>query len=837
MEEKETDIRKKLDQVFKFLQALDQIKNPVIKDLKSQLWHSWLHDMPEHNCVQIGPVWEENLIPNPAEDNESSAKQEHFVLKIRRPEQIPLPVPPSEIIKWLDKGWDKCNQSVSVHPIIENDIDDKEIIFYIEDEANNMQSYSNWLKLRDEWAEQQKIVNHVQGVFEEVYEIYSRIQRESEQVELILGDGLLSWPRGDGITINHPLIMQRIDLTFDPSVPEFIFFESDRGPEFYSALLRNIPNLEPIVISRGIQEIEEKGIHPLAGIITSNFLASLAPQISAKGEYIGDGLPSGESEIPRIGRARVLFLRRRNLGFSLALESILNDLPHKPINEIPDFLSRATGLTNKTTNSMTSEMVTIDPNGEDEEVLFSKEANGEQLQIVKSVQSEQAALVQGPPGTGKTHTIANLIGHFLAQGKSILVTSYSSKALQVLRDQVVPPLQPLCVSVLADENRKVLEGAINDITERLSRSNADVLDDEAKCLEHKRLGLINYLRSLRQDLKTARLSEYIPITITGQDFRPIEAAKWVAAGKGLHDWVPSSVRLNEPCPISNSECRELYKLNAMLKSEEVKHLSQALPPIDLLLEPEEFAKLILNKANLEKEELNNGIELWRSEDSDLNTLIIQTSYEAVKAAIIDYDNMQNWLKIIAREAVEGIEKDIWVSLIQFARNTHSLFTKHRELLLEYKAEIPTDRPLEEVQQILNEMYSYTNSSGTVSKIKIILKPKWKAILSNSTVNGYQPTTPKHVEVLKAYVDVQVEYERLLQRWNRQIAIINGPLIDKDIEDPLKICLQYSQQMENAINWYATVWTPALNSLMNIGFIWDKFLAKNKANSDDLIESV
>ena len=61
------------------------------------------------------------------------------------------------------------------------------------------------------------------------------------------------------------------------------------------------------------------------------------------------------------------------------------------------------------------------PNSEDDEVLLSKPANPEQLQIAKRLESYGAVLVQGPPGTGKTHTIGNLIGHLLAQGKSVLV--------------------------------------------------------------------------------------------------------------------------------------------------------------------------------------------------------------------------------------------------------------------------------------------------------------------------------------------------------------------------------------------------------------------------------
>lgn len=54
---------------------------------------------------------------------------------------------------------------------------------------------------------------------------------------------------------------------------------------------------------------------------------------------------------------------------------------------------------------------------EDEEILLPKPANREQMGIVRKIEHSSTILVQGPPGTGKTHTIANLLGHFLAQGK------------------------------------------------------------------------------------------------------------------------------------------------------------------------------------------------------------------------------------------------------------------------------------------------------------------------------------------------------------------------------------------------------------------------------------
>ncbi len=106
----------------------------------------------------------------------------------------------------------------------------------------------------------------------------------------------------------------------------------------------------------------------------------------------------------------------------------------------------------------------------DDDVLLGKEANEEQVQIIRRLSHSGSVIVQGPPGTGKTHTIANLIGHQLAQGKSILVTAQTAKALRVLRDKVPEVLRPLCVAVLGsdDDARRQLETSIGSITERLT---------------------------------------------------------------------------------------------------------------------------------------------------------------------------------------------------------------------------------------------------------------------------------------------------------------------------------------------------------------------------------
>ena len=66
--------------------------------------------------------------------------------------------------------------------------------------------------------------------------------------------------------------------------------------------------------------------------------------------------------------------------------------------------------------------------GPEPDILFSKPANQEQYEIAARLGMSNAVMVQGPPGTGKTHTIANLLGYLLAQGKTVLVTAHTTKA-------------------------------------------------------------------------------------------------------------------------------------------------------------------------------------------------------------------------------------------------------------------------------------------------------------------------------------------------------------------------------------------------------------------------
>ena len=173
-------------------------------------------------------------------------------------------------------------------------------------------------------------------------------------------------------------------------------------------------------------------------------------------------------------------------------------------------------------------------------MLLGKEANQEQIQIIKRLSHSGSVLVQGPPGTGKTHTIANLIGHQLAQGKSILVTAQTAKALRVLRDKVPEVLRRLCVAVLGSDQdaRRQLETSIGSITERLTTETSASLAARATGLRQRRKELLTESKVLQRDLREALENEYREIAVDERRFTPSDAARYVKAHGAQHAWIP-----------------------------------------------------------------------------------------------------------------------------------------------------------------------------------------------------------------------------------------------------------------------------------------------------------
>src|SRR4029077_2512618 len=46
--------RDKLTRVFRYLEALNQHRNPAKRQIREQLWSLWLSGLPDHPCIKRG---------------------------------------------------------------------------------------------------------------------------------------------------------------------------------------------------------------------------------------------------------------------------------------------------------------------------------------------------------------------------------------------------------------------------------------------------------------------------------------------------------------------------------------------------------------------------------------------------------------------------------------------------------------------------------------------------------------------------------------------------------------------------------------------------------------
>jgi very-short-patch-repair endonuclease len=179
------------------------------------------------------------------------------------------------------------------------------------------------------------------------------------------------------------------------------------------------------------------------------------------------------------------------------------------------------------------------------ELYFPMAYNDEQVSIVRKLEHGNGVVVQGPPGTGKTHTIANIVCHYLARGKRVLVTSKGESALAEVLGKLPDRIKPLCVSLLSNERdgMKQFEHAIQTIAANVASTNPVSAAASIAALEQKLNQLhakISYVDRSVADFASKHMRNY---SFQGKDCSPEDIAKIVLTQADEHDWFTDQLPL------------------------------------------------------------------------------------------------------------------------------------------------------------------------------------------------------------------------------------------------------------------------------------------------------
>ena len=223
--------------------------------------------------------------------------------------------------------------------------------------------------------------------------------------------------------------------------------------------------------------------------------------------------------------------------------------------------------------------------GSGDDLFFPKPFNAEQVQIVQRLAVRDGVVVQGPPGTGKTHTIANIISHYLATGRRVLVTSQKSPALQVLQDQLPPAIRPLAVSLLDSdrEGLKQFRASVDLIAERLQSLRRSDLESEISALDSRIDGLHRTLAKIDHDIDRLGRTALSPVNLDGQVIPPLDAALEVLGAGEDALWIKDAItpEAANTASFTNDDIASIRQARAALGTS-LGYLDKTLPPADLL---------------------------------------------------------------------------------------------------------------------------------------------------------------------------------------------------------------------------------------------------------------
>jgi very-short-patch-repair endonuclease/superfamily I DNA/RNA helicase len=832
--------KQRIHDLYHFLKEANQLRFRPVRRLQDQPRYLALLSLPQHPTIQVSR-------PVPAEDGFEVPDQ---LVSVRRPVLTRCPQPPQELLEWLVSGWD--NPAAEVEPVKDRNRageDEEPVTEYFEGDAERVELFQAWQKLRGAWAPPEISARAAMSAFESFYDIYAALEKDGEQLELLVADGHLAWRTKsdhDGtIDISHPVLLKRVELRFDANKPEFTIHETDREPELYGGLFVDLEGVQPVSIKKRQEELAHSGFHPLGWDDTGAFLKAFIQTVSPlKGIYSEE--PCAPGDVPQLWRAPVLLLRKRVSGIANAIDAIIEDIEQRDV--FPPALGQITGTSEgrwaggglggeAESGSGAGTAAVACPGTEgDDDILLAKESNNEQVQVIKRLDHSGSVLVQGPPGTGKTHTIGNIIGHLLAHGQSVLVTSHTTKALRVLRDKVPEMLQPLCVSVLGSDGdaRKQLESSISSITERLTRSDAADLLNRAQRMAAERTRLIGKVRELGMLRRTGLENEYREITVDGREFTPSDAARYVAQHQGAHSWIPSPVKLGEPLNLAADDLTRVYALANLFTVEDEHDAGLPLPDLTTLPSERQFEVLVTEYDSLTTSDLSFGKDRWACTGEEESEKIADLA-ALLASEFSDDQRRQQWRPHAIVVGIHGgTAREVWDKVITKIEEACEAAARH-SLVIHHQAKLSDTMTLARQKQVAVELQMHLEAGGKLGMLQLMTRSEWRTFIKTTTVAAGAPCHKDHFDALHRLACLHEVRHELGSLWDAMIGQVTGVSFASLGVSAEQACRALIPEMHRCLEWYEKVWLPLVGLLKAEGLKIDALMAAQPRETSPIAE--
>ncbi|BAL82026.1 hypothetical protein SELR_03180 [Selenomonas ruminantium subsp. lactilytica TAM6421] len=800
------DNQKKVLKLFDYIRKVASLRQSLQRNIKDQEWSLFLDELPvDPKRIRVLPRME---------------GQEEVLLEVDKPEFLPCPELPFDLVGWIrTPNWrDFAVVDIEVREErLRHDERLGDVTERFVDSGVRLAALEKWKRQRTLWRAGEMVKSRTQELFMELYELYDRLRKEPERLELVAGNGFFL--SGLDSAINHPIILKRVHLHYD-NKGRMQLLESEYPTELYVDMFQDMPGVEPEGVRAFAEALDVGNMDPWADNMGA-FLANTATALTPNCRYAANRFDVLPTDWYLTYDRPVLFLRKVRPGTEQSIAAMMARIERE--GDVPESLLR---IVDAEAAKEQAEPLTVDLadiRGEAADILLTKAANAEQLGIARKIAASPAVVVQGPPGTGKTHTIANLLGHFLAQGQHVLVTSATNKALSVLKEKLPAGIQDLCVSLI-DGSKGDMERSVKGICERLAHSNEEELAGRAKELQQERQQLLQALAEKRQVLADMQRYEAKRdyFVLGGKAWSLSRMAAFIHDHADLAGVVPGPVA-EGTLPLTQAELAELYQSNGLLDAEALQEIAADLPVRGQLLQPEEAGKLLeLSAAEASRRaELLAGLSevtvdeagcLWKKGQQVAQELSLQRLQEAdALYGQIDFDRLE---KKWAQEAIlagklGGAHLEMWQMLGAAIERVQQIkqhnMTQFFGLDFQYKGQ---QEPNQEMIQALAEMAAAFDAHGKLTWWDRLFHREWQALQQAFAIDGHAISSRRECQLAMQYASLHQARREAAVKWQQLLepyGMVTYEELQAQGDDTDDLLSARWREVEVYLHWQENIW--------------------------------
>lgn len=661
------------------------------------------------------------------------------------------------------------------------------------------------------WAAAERPRRKVIACYNKLFSLQQAIATDGAetQLELVWGLGYSVWKKeGFSKAVRNPLLVQSCELSLNEKTfaleirPREIEakLEADCYSEMELPGVRQLDAFWKSTLATGAHRV-----NPFEESTFDGVLKAAVGYLDPSGYYevrTDDVTPPAPTDKLKVTNTWVLFARKRS--GDIFLEDIRRlKIAIEASKVLPDVI-RSFVETGDTTVRVRPEQPFRGLSSSDSpagafELYFPMPYNDEQVSIVQKLESNDGVVVQGPPGTGKTHTIANVICHYLAQGKRVLVVAKGESALSVLQEKLPERIRPLSVALLSNERdgMKQFEHSIQTIASSVAALNPVRAAANIAAAQENLNQLHAKISNVDRLVTAYAAKQMCNYSFQGKDVNPEELAKLIIGQADEHEWFDDEPPPTTATVLPFGEPDISALRQARLKvGENLCYLNCSLPAtdefpawVDLLGLHRDIVRTRAIEANVTR---GNILALV---DSRYET------FEKALAAIKFLDDRLTlktklagahlpWLDSLTRQmAAMRLDDPILLALMQSCTDVRTLELERRELLAK-AVDVPADAELDkEFCNALSRLVAGKSAFGLPFG-----KGAARKLIGAVTILGAAPATPDEWVLAQRVPKWRVSARKAVARWNS----VAGELGLEPTDSSLEAAFRQMAQAQSAI---------------------------------------